>query len=239
MYSSAYEARVWTQTGVVISDWYRLGLVLLASAVVLTIYGLLLRRLRAWDLGIVALAWWAAGAVVVSIAFPGASYLLTWSLVGGSLGLIGAGLVDRPGDGRPAAALVALAGAVPGVVLLSAATYLLLMSAGLKQTITVLAVWLLAGLLMLPLAAVLRAFRFWLAGGARGRRHRPALRGRIHGRVRQRAPEVHQRLLPDGPGRRLGLGVDGRHPRPLYARVRPPKARRTSRVRVLPGARVA
>ena len=164
MYTSAYEQRVWTQTGVVISDWYRVGLVLLASAVVLTTYGLLLRRLRAWDLAVVALAWWAAGAVVVSTAFPGASYLLTWSLVGGSLGLIGAGLVDRPGDGRPAAALIALAGAVPGIVLLSAATYLLLMSAGLKQTVTVLAVWLLAGLLMLPLAAVLRTFRFWLPG---------------------------------------------------------------------------
>ena len=49
-------------------------------------------------------------------------------------------------------------------MLLSAATYLLLMSAGLKQTVTVLAVWLLAGLLMLPLAAVLRTFRFWLPG---------------------------------------------------------------------------
>ena len=51
---------------------------------------------------------------------------------------------------------------MPGLVLLSSATYLLLMSAGLKQSVTVLAVWLLAGLLMLPLAVVLRAFRFWL-----------------------------------------------------------------------------
>ena len=108
MYRTAYEERVWTGTGVVISDLYRLGLVLLASAVVLGIYAALLRRLRAWDLAVVALAWWAAGAVVVSLEFPGASYLLTWSLVGGSLGLIGAALVDRPcgrrRPGRPAAA---------------------------------------------------------------------------------------------------------------------------------------
>jgi Peptidase family M28 len=162
MYRTAYEERVWTGTGVVISDWYRLGLVLLAAAVVLAIYAGLLRRLRSWDLAVVALAWWAAGAVAVSLAFPGASYLLTWSLAGGSLGLAAAALVDRPGGGRPSAALFALAGAVPGLVLLSSATYLLLMSAGLKQSITVLTVWLLAGLLMLPLAVVVRSFRFWL-----------------------------------------------------------------------------
>jgi hypothetical protein len=202
MYRTAYEERVWTGTGVVISDWYRLGLVLLSAAVVLGIYAGLLRRLRAWDLAVAALAWWAAGSVVIALAFPGASYLLTWSLVGGSLGLAGAALVDRPAAGRlagdlpmdvrpidvrpadvrpaddrpadvrpadvrpadvrPAAALIALAGAVPGLTLLSSAVYLLLMSAGLKQSVTVVAVWLLAGLLMLPLAGVLHAFRFWL-----------------------------------------------------------------------------
>ncbi len=162
MYRTAYEERVWTDTGVVISDGYRLGLVLLAAAVVLGIYAALLRRLRAWDLAVVALAWWAAGAVGVSLTFPGASFLLTWPLVGGALGLAGAALVDRPAGGRPAAAVIGLAGAVPGLVLMSSATYLLLMSAGLKQSVTVVAVWLLAGLLMLPLALVLRAFRFWL-----------------------------------------------------------------------------
>jgi hypothetical protein len=164
MYRTAYEERVWTGTGVVISDWYRLGLVLLTAAVVLGIYAGLLRRLRAWDLAVVALGWWAAGSVIVALSFPGASYLLTWSLAGGALGLAGAALVDRPADGRPAAALIALAGALPGLVLLSSAVYLLLMSAGLKQSVTVLAVWLLAGLLMLPLATTLRAFRFWLPG---------------------------------------------------------------------------
>jgi hypothetical protein len=162
MYRTAYEERVWTDTGVVISDGYRLGLVLLAAAVVLGIYAGLLRRLRAWDLSVVALAWWAAGAVGVSLAFPGASFLLTWSLVGGSLGLAGAALLDRQEGGRPAAALIALAGAAPGLVLMSSATFLLLMSAGLKQSVTVTAVWLLAGLLMLPLAVALRVFRYWL-----------------------------------------------------------------------------
>jgi hypothetical protein len=60
------------------------------------------------------------------------------------------------------AAFAGLAGAVPGLLLLSSATYLLLMSAGLKQVVTVLCVWLLAGLLVLPLALVARAFRLWL-----------------------------------------------------------------------------
>ena len=161
MYETAYQERVWTRTGVVISDWYRVGLVLVVAAVVLGIYGFLLRRLRAWDLAVAALAWWGAGTVGVSLLFPGASFLLTWSLVGGSLGLIGAALVDRPSGDRPAAALIALAGAVPGLALLSSAVYLLLMSAGLKQGVTVVAVWLLAGLLMLPLAVVERALRIW------------------------------------------------------------------------------
>ncbi len=162
MYRTAYEERVWTDTGVVVSDGYRLGLVLVAAAVVMAIYAALLRRLRAWDLSVAALAWWAAAAVGVSLLFPGASFLLTWPLVGGSLGLAGAALVDGPDGGRPAAAMIALAGAVPGLVLMSSAVYLLLMSAGLKQGVTVAAVWLLVGLLMLPLAVALRSFRFWL-----------------------------------------------------------------------------
>ncbi len=140
MYETAYQERAWTRTGVVISDWYRVGLILIAAAVVLGIYGFLLRRLRAWDLAIAALAWWAVGTVGVSHFFPGASFLLTWSLVGGSLGLIAAALIERPHADRPAAALIALAGAVPGLALMSSAVYLLLMSAGLKQGVTVLAV---------------------------------------------------------------------------------------------------
>jgi hypothetical protein len=164
MYRTAYEERVWTGTEVVVSDWYRLGLVLLSAAVVLVAYAALLRRVRAWDLAVVALAWWAAGSVLVGLVFPGASFLLTWPLVAGALGLGAAALVDRTPEGGPAGALFALAGSLPGLALLSSAVYLLLMSAGLKQGVTVAAVWLLAGLLMLPLAVVLRAFRLWLPG---------------------------------------------------------------------------
>jgi len=209
MYRTAYEERVWTNTGVVMSDGYRLGLVLLAAAVVLGIYAGLLRRLRVWDLAVVALAWWAALAVGVSLTFPGASFLLTWPLVGGALGLAGAALVDRPDGGRPAAALIALAGAVPGLVLMSSATYLLLMSAGLKQSVTVLAVWLLAGLLMLPLAVVLRSFRSWLPAAL-------AVAGVVvlfavgssvaFDSEHPKFTSVYYRMAPDGSARWQGVG---------------------------------
>ncbi len=238
MYRTAYEERVWTGTGVVISDWYRLGLVLLAAAVVLGIYAGLLRRLRAWDLAVVALAWWAAGSVIVALSFPGASYLLTWSLAGGALGLAGAALVDRPGDGRPAAALIALAGAVPGLMLLSSAVYLLLMSAGLKQGVTVLAVWLLAGLLMLPLASRPAGVPVLAAGGARRGRRGGAVRRRVHGGVRQPAPQVHERLLPPGAERQGHLG-DHRPPRRLHAHVPRRLIEPADGAAVLPAVRVA
>ena len=196
MYRTAYEERVWTGTGVVISDWYRLGLVLLAAAVVLGIYARLLRRLRAWDLAVVALAWWAAGAVGVSLAFPGASFLLTWSLVGGALGLVGAALVDRPADGRPAAAVIALAGA-RARRRAHELRHLPAAHVGRPQAERHRA-GRLAPRRPADAAARRRAARVPLlaAGGAgRGRRRR-ALRRRLHGGVRQRAPEVHEHLLP-------------------------------------------
>lgn len=162
MYRTAYEERAWTDTGVVISDLYRLGLVLLTAAVVLGGYWLLLRRLRVWDVAVVALAWWLALAVAVSALVPGASYLLVWPLAGASLGLAGAALVGERAPRSFAGVLAALAGAVPGLLLVASATHLLLLSAGLKQVVTVLAVWLLAGLLVLPLDGVVRSFRLWL-----------------------------------------------------------------------------
>jgi hypothetical protein len=162
MYRTAYEERAWTDTGVVISDLYRLGLVLLTAAVVLGGYWVLLRRLRVWDVAVVALAWWLALAVVISAFVPGASFLLVWPLAAASLGLAAAALIGERAPRSFAGVLVALAGAVPGLLLVASATHLLLLSAGLKQVVTVLAVWMLAGLLALPIDAVLRASRLWL-----------------------------------------------------------------------------
>jgi hypothetical protein len=165
MYRTAYEQRTWSTTGVVISDFYRLGLVLLAAAVIVAAYEFLLRRLRPWDLAVAALFWWVLGAVAVAVIVPGASYLLTWPLAGAGLGLLGAVLLGDRALHSVAGVAVTLAGAAPGVVLMSSATYLLLMSAGLKQVVTVLAVWLVAGLLVLPLEIVRRGFRWWAPTG--------------------------------------------------------------------------
>ena len=162
MYRTAYEQRTWSEAGVVISDFYRLGLVLLAAAVTVAAYQLLLRILRPWDLAVAALFWWLIGAVTVALTVPGASYLLTWPLAGASLGLLGAVLLGERALHSVAGVAVTLAGAAPGVVLMSSATYLLLMSAGLKQVLTVVAVWLVAGLLVIPLEVVRRGFRLWL-----------------------------------------------------------------------------
>jgi hypothetical protein len=161
MYRTAYEQRTWTDTGVVLSDLHRLGLVLLAAALITAVYGLLLRGIRAWDLAFAALGWWVVAAVVVAATVPGAAYLLTWPLLAASLGLLAATWLGERAASTFTGVLVTLAGAAPGVILVSSATYLLLMSAGLKQVATLLAVWLAAGLLVLPLAAVRTAFGRW------------------------------------------------------------------------------
>ena len=171
MYRTAYEQRIWSETGVVISDLYRVGLVLLCAAVVVAAYFALLRGLPPWDLAVAALAWWLGLAVTISLMVPGASYLLTWPLAGASLGLLGAALLGERALSGYAGVAVTIGGAAPGLVLMSSSTWLLLMSAGLKDVVTVLAVWLTAGLLVLPLELVRRGFRWWVplglaAGGA-------------------------------------------------------------------------
>ncbi len=164
MYRPAYEQRLWTNTGVVVSDFHRLGLVLLAAAVVVGAYGLLLRRLGPWDLAAAALLWWLAAAVALAVTIPTAAYLLTWPLAAASLGFLLAALLGERVLGS-AWVVVPLAAAAPGVVLLSSAGYLLLMSAGLKTMATVLVVWFVSGLLLLPLAVARRGLRWWLPAG--------------------------------------------------------------------------
>ena len=165
MYQTAYEQRTWSETGVVISDLYRVGLVLVCAAVIVAAYFFLLRRLRPWDLAVAALAWWLGLAVAIGLTVPGASYLLTWPLAGASLGLLGAAFLGDRALGGYAGVAITIAGAVPGVVLMSSSTWLLLMSAGLKDVVTVLAVWLTAGLLVVPLEIVRRGFGWWAPAG--------------------------------------------------------------------------
>ena len=161
MYRTAYAQRTWSDAGMVISDFYRVGLVFLAVAAVVGAYMVCLRRLRPFELAAAALGWWLLLATAISLTMPGASYLLVWPLVAASLGMLGAALLGRQHSGWPAA-MVALLGALPAVLLLSDAAHLLLMAEGLKQVVTVMVVWLVVGLLVLPLDVVRGAFGLWL-----------------------------------------------------------------------------
>ena len=93
---------------------------------------------------------------------------------------------------------------------------------------------------MLPLAEVLRAFRFWLPGALAVAGVDRALRGRVHRRVRQRAPEVHERLLPHGSRTAPPSGSPWAPPLDPYTRefVHPAPGEPPV-VRVLPRARIA
>ena len=165
MYVTAYEERHWTDTGVVLSDSYRIGLVLLAAALVTGLYGALLRALSPWDLAAATLFWWLVATLSLAVAVPGASYLMTWPLLVSALGLSGALAYGERALETVRGVLLATLPAVAGIVLLGSATWLLLMSAGLKQLITVTAVWFAGGLLVLPIAVVRRATGQWLSFG--------------------------------------------------------------------------
>ena len=201
MYRTAYEEHTWSDTGVVISDSYRLGLVLLAAASVAAAYGGLLRRLRAWDLAAAAQVWWAAGTTVVAAFAPGASYLLTWPLAGGGrrparrLPARGAGVRQR-GRGarrrprrRPGHGLMSC-GDLPAARLGRS-------QAGLHRARRVAH--------LRPARAAARdrppGARQGVPGRARRRRRRDPHGRRLDGRVRRHPPAVRQRVLPRRGGR--------------------------------------
>ena len=172
-----------------------------------------------------ALGWWAAGAVGVSLAFPARQLPAHVAARRRIARPRRRRLVDRPDGGRPAAALVALAGAVPGLVLMSSATYLLLMSAGLKQSVTV------VGRLAArrpPHAAArrrsLRTFRSWLPAAL-------AVAGVVvlfavgsSVAFDSEHPKFTSVLLPRGPGRRpLGAGRRPSTPTRVSSSARSPE----------------
>ncbi|MFG1952262.1 M28 family peptidase [Micromonospora sp. NPDC048830] len=96
--------------------WYRLAVVALAAAVLLTWYALSRRRVGPAALAIGGLGWLAVLGVVLALLVPGGAYLTTLPALAGALaGLAALGLrLDGPG---PVVA-VTLAGAVAVVVLL-------------------------------------------------------------------------------------------------------------------------
>lgn len=132
---------------------HRVGLVALALAGASWTYLAMLRRVRPFDLAVAGLASCLAGAVVTSVVAPGASYLFVWPLIFSLAGLGALFLMGQDSFARPSGLLVACAAALPGVLLITPAVDVLLISAGLRLLVTVFALWLLIGLLV-PLLAL-------------------------------------------------------------------------------------
>jgi hypothetical protein len=149
---------------------HRVGLVALTLASASWAYFSVLRYVRAFELAVAALGYWLAGAVITCVALPGASYLFEWPLF---FSLVGLGVLVRMGKNsfaRPVGLLVACVAALPGILLVTSAVDVLLISAGLRLLGTVLALWLALGLLA-PLLALAPRWAYWalpLAVGALG-----------------------------------------------------------------------
>lgn len=146
---------------------YLLAFVALVVAVMAGLAALLLRKLRAENLAMGALGVWAALMLLSSVALPGVSYLFTWPLLAALL----AALWRLAGDAeqvapRSRAAALALA-AVPGLLLLTPAAYLLFALLGLSVVgASLVLVPLLCGLLVPHLAALPGRARVLTAAGA-------------------------------------------------------------------------
>ncbi len=99
------------------------------------------------------LAFWLLLAIGVSIAVPGASFLLTWPLVAASLGCaVATFMLSRGPKSAPATLLLTL-GALPGVVLMVPILALLQDALTVRATVVLATVWTLVIWLVAPLWA--------------------------------------------------------------------------------------
>lgn len=150
-------------------DVHRAGLVALVLAIGLTVYLWGLDHAQVYDTATAALLWWVALAVYVAAALPGASYLVVWPLLA-ALVALGVTIVLPPlvrEDGRvaPLPLAVLLAGAAPGLLLVSSSLYLLFAASGVRLVVIVVCVWLLLGLLVPHVTLVCYPYR-WLVPAA-------------------------------------------------------------------------
>lgn len=146
-------------------DVHRAGLVALVLAIGLAVHLWGFDGAKVCDTAVAALLWWAVLAVGVVATLPGASYLLVWPL---SAALVALGVTfylppllrdDATVSPAPLAAL--LAGAAPGLLLVSSSLYLLFVADGLRLVVViVLSVWLTLGLLV-PHVAIVCHPRRW------------------------------------------------------------------------------
>jgi MFS family permease len=96
---------------------YLLSFVALSVAVTAVIYLLFSRRVDAVNLTLGALVWWVVLMIVTAVYLPGGSYLLTWPLLFGLVGVAVA--LAFPQLGRVKMLAVATLWAVPGLFLLA------------------------------------------------------------------------------------------------------------------------
>ncbi|MGQ5259512.1 M28 family peptidase [Micromonospora sp. ZYX-F-536] len=148
--------------------WYRLAVLALAAAILLTWYALTRRRIGPAALAVGGLAWLALLGVLLAVAVPGGAYLTTLPALAGALGGLVA-LHTRQTGPWPVVAVTA-AGAV-GVVILLPTVVLLFPALGMAMGGVAALVAVLLGLAALPVVDLLHP----QAGGQRGMR---ALRAR-------------------------------------------------------------
>ena len=139
-------------------DLHRAGLIALVLAIGLAVYFWGLDDAHMLDTAAAALLWWVLLSIYVAAALPGASYLLVWPLLA-ALAALGTAFVLVPllgEDGRvaPAPLAVLLAGAAPGLLLVSSSLYLLFAASGVRLVVIVVCVWLILCLLVPHIALV-------------------------------------------------------------------------------------
>ncbi|MER7459511.1 M28 family peptidase [Micromonospora sp. NPDC126480] len=184
--------------------WYRLAVVALAAAVLLTWYALTRRRVGPAALTIGALGWLALLGVLLAVLVPGGAYLATLPALAGAL----AGLVALATriDGPWPVVAVTLAGAV-GVVILLPTVVLLFPALGMTMGGVAALVAVLLGLAVLPVVDLLHP----RAGGQRGL---VALRARRLGALPAAAATLAAVVFAG-----IGLAVDrfdAAHPVPTH-----------------------
>jgi hypothetical protein len=147
------------------SDFYLAGFIALTVAVGSTLYVLYRKKISVENLTVGALLWWLIFAVATSILLPGASYLFTWPLLF-SLAALWVWLARGRETISFGESLILLAGAIPGIVLLSPAIHELSIGLTLNFVGAVAVVLTLLLGLLIPQLKILAAPGKWVLPGA-------------------------------------------------------------------------
>ncbi|MGZ4199369.1 MAG: M28 family peptidase, partial [Thermoleophilia bacterium] len=164
MLRSAYDAQGLPDVGSASDGLHEMGLVCLAAAVATAVFAIALKNVKVAEMAVAGHVVWLAFAVATALWAPGASYLFAWPLMASLIALLVVLLLrDDPLTSIRAFVLAGL-GALPGILLLSAATYLFLMTAGSRPLGPAIAIWLLLALLPVQLELIFRVTRRLVPG---------------------------------------------------------------------------